>query len=160
MTNEISDLSNNIFDDALEFQIDKSVLYELIEEYMRCIKEQDKDSFLKLFYHSKTPWLGKFDSISEAIAIGNNPDVINDLGIFDISKQTFINSMVTPPGSLKFEETFENPKIDTDGLVASISFEYRMLVNDDPIKGGWEFWQLIKSNVGWKIVSVIHSIKF
>ena len=161
MTNEVSEINiSSIEDNLLEFQSDINSLNEIVVEFMRCIREQDKTGFLKLFYKENTPWLGKFDKTSEEAALSNNPDVVNPLGIFDISKNTFISSMVNPPASLRFEERFENLKIDTDGLVASLSFDYEMFVNDSPIKNGRELWQVIKSNEGWKIVSVVHSIKF
>lgn len=161
MTNEISGFSvESIEDRLLEFQADIETLNEMVSEFMRCIKERDKEAFLKLFYHEKTPWLGKFDKESEKIACANNPNVINEHGVFDISMNTFVNSMVTPPDSLRFEEKFSNLTIDTDGLIASINFDYQMLVNEKAIKNGREFWQLIQTNEGWKIVSVVHSINF
>lgn len=161
MMNEISEIDVESVDKSnLKFQVDVERLEAILDEYMRCIKDQDEFSFLKLFYPKSTPWLGNFDPSSEIIATRNNPDVINEIGVFDISKETFINSMVSPPGGLQFEETYKNHTIDTDGLIASIHFDYELFVNDTSVKSGREFWQLIKSNEGWKIVSVIHSIKF
>ncbi|MEP1031979.1 hypothetical protein [Ekhidna sp.] len=161
MTDEVSRFNiESIEDHLLEFQTDVEEINEVVSEFMRCIKEQDKDTFLQLFYHDNTPWLGKFDRESEEIAKGTNPDVVNHFGVFDISRDTFINSMVTPPRALHFEERLTNLKIDTDGFVASASFDYSLLVNESRIKGGREFWQLIKTTHGWRIVSVIHSIKF
>ena len=161
MTNEISEINlGSAEQNLLGFQQDVDTIYDLVVEFMRCIKYQDKSGFLELFYHENTPWLGKFDESSEDVAVSNNPDVVNQLGVFDISKSTFITSMVNPPASLRFEEKFENLRIDTDGLIASLSFDYEMFVNDSAIKNGRELWQLIKTNEGWKIVSVIHSIKF
>ncbi|WP_436515722.1 hypothetical protein [Ekhidna sp. To15] len=161
MANGISKFSvESIEDGFLEFQSEKAELNSLVQEFMRCIKEQDKPAFLVLFYHEDTPWLGKFDEASEVIACGNNPDVINHMSVFDISKNTFINSMVTPPKALHYEETYSNLDIETDGYVAAVGFDYQMLVNENPIKSGRELWQLIKTNLGWKIVSVVHSIKF
>lgn len=151
---------DSIEERLLEFQIERSQLKAVVQAFMRCIREQDHSAFLELFYHENTPWLGKFDESSESIASANNPDVINRMGVFDISKQTFINSMVTPPRGLHFKETFTNLDIDTDGHVAAVSFDYELHVNDNPIKSGRELWQLIKTNLGWKIVSVVHSIKF
>lgn len=160
MTDEISRFNVESIEGPIsEFQAEVDDLNHLVSEYLRCIKERDRESFLDLFY-LKAPCLGKFDSESEQIAWTNNPDVVNDLGVFDISKDAFVNSMVTPPQGLEFEEKISNLKIDTDGLIASINFDYQMLVNENKIKSGREFWQLIKTNEGWKIVSVIHSIKF
>lgn len=161
MMNEISEIGEESVDKSnLEFQADVEKLEEVLNEYMRCIKDQDEKALVKLFYPKNTPHLGNFDLSSEIIATRNNPDVINEMGVFDISKETFVNSMVSPPGGLQFEETYENHVIDTDGLIASINFDYTLFVNETLVKSGREFWQLIKSNKGWKIVSVVHSIKF
>ncbi|AVO30743.1 hypothetical protein [Stenotrophomonas maltophilia] len=57
------------------------------------------------------------------------------------------------------EEKFSNTKIETDGDVASVSFDYSF--HDDGVKTNWgkEMWQLIRTEQGWKIFSVIYSIR-
>ena len=160
MTDEISRLAEDSVETALNFQTEKALLSSLVEEYMRCIRDQDEGAFLQLFYSDNTPWLGRFDEASEAIATSNNPEVINKFGIFDISKNTFISSMVSPPKALQFEESYSNLSIEMDGHIASVSFDYKLCVNSNPIKRGKELWQVINTHAGWKIVSVIHSIRF
>ncbi len=160
MTDEISRFKIESIENLTEFHSEVEAIEEVVSEFMRCIKEQDEEAFQQLFYHENTPWLGKFDEESEVSAKGNNPDVVNHFDVFDISKNTFISSMVNPPKALHFEENYSNLKVDTDGLIASARFDYQMFVNESPIKNGREFWQLINTNVGWKIVSVVHSIRF
>lgn len=137
---------------------DHTELKFITSEFMRCIKEKDKDAFLNLFYDNKTPWLGKFEPKSEQITLDNNPDAINAKGIYDISKLEFIDSMVSTPDSVIIEEKFSNLQIDTDGWVASVNFDYEMFMNDKMTNSGREFWHLVKANNGWKISSVVYSV--
>jgi len=55
-------------------------------------------------------------------------------------------------------EEFSNVKIDTDGDVASVSFDYRFLANGATTNWGREMWQLVRTERGWKIFSVVYSI--
>ncbi len=144
----------------MEKKEDSIELKAITTEFMRCIKERDKESFLTLFYNDKTPWLGKFDKKSEQITTENNPEAINEKGVFDITKVDFIDQMVNAPDSMIIEEKFTDLIIDTDGLVASINFDYEMIVNENTVNRGKEFWHLIKTREGWKITSVIYSAKY
>ena len=130
----------------------------ITSEFMRCIKEKDKDAFLNLFYDNNTPWLGKFEPKSEQITVDNNPNAINPKGIYDISKVEFIDSMVSAPDTVVIEEKFSNLLIDTDGWIASVNFDYEMFMDDKMTNSGKEFWHLVKTNKGWKISSVVYSV--
>ena len=137
---------------------DQIELESITEEFMRCIKERDKESFLDLFYDENTPWLGKFEPKSEKITIDQNPDAINSKGIFDISKIEFIDMIIGAPENVVIEEKFSNLQVDTDGWIASVNFDYEMLMNDQITNTGREFWHFVKTNGGWKISSVIYSV--
>jgi hypothetical protein len=137
---------------------DSTELRFITSEFMRCIKEKDKKTFLTLFYNNQTPWLGKFDAKSEKITLDHNPSAINAKGVYDISKLEFIDQMVSAPDSTIIEEKFLNLQIETDGYIASVNFDYEMFINNEMTNNGKEFWHLIKTNEGWKIVSVIYSV--
>jgi hypothetical protein len=55
------------------------------------------------------------------------------------------------------QETFSNVRIDTDGAVASVYFDFVFLANHVENNRGSEAWHLIKTNDGWKISSMIYS---
>jgi hypothetical protein len=144
--------------EKMNVEKDIAELEFITSEFMRCIKEKDKDAFLSLFYNDSTPWLGKFEPKSEQITRDNNPDAINPKGIFDISKFEFIDMMVGAPATVAIEEKFSNLQIDTDGWIASVNFDYEMFMDDKMTNSGREFWHLVKTNDGWKISSVVYSV--
>lgn len=57
------------------------------------------------------------------------------------------------------EETFANVRIDTDGDIASASFDYAFIANGQTTNWGKEMWQLVRTEAGWKIFSVVYSIR-
>lgn len=56
------------------------------------------------------------------------------------------------------EERFSNVRILTDGAVASVHFDFEYLNNGKPTNQGQEAWHLIRTDAGWKIVSLIYSV--
>jgi len=60
-------------------------------------------------------------------------------------------------GKERFEEKFSNLKIETDGAIASVHFDFVFLEDDRTTGKGQEAWQLVKTEQGWKINSVIYS---
>lgn len=55
------------------------------------------------------------------------------------------------------EETFSGIGIRTDGSVASVDFDFEFLIRGKRINRGLEAWHLVKTDAGWKIVSVVYS---
>ena len=137
---------------------DVIALESITREFMRCLKERDRDSFLDLFYDENIPWLGKFEPKSEKITTDQNPDAINEQGIYDIQMIEFIDMIVGAPEDVIIEEKFTDLQIDTDGWIASVNFDYEMLMNDQVTNTGKEFWHFVKTKSGWKISSVVYSV--
>ena len=57
------------------------------------------------------------------------------------------------------EEQFSNVKIETDGEIASISFDYAFLANRKKTNWGKEMWKLVRTEKGWKLFSVVYTIR-
>ena len=49
-------------------------------------------------------------------------------------------------------------KIETDGDVASVWFDYAFLADGRETNRGKEAWQLVNTGEGWKIVAVVWSM--
>ncbi len=58
------------------------------------------------------------------------------------------------------QEKFSNVRIDTDGAVASVYFDFVFLSNNVENNRGSETWHLLKTNDGWKISSMTYSANF
>jgi hypothetical protein len=61
--------------------------------------------------------------------------------------------------SERIEEVFRDVVIDTDGEIASVNFDYSMLLNGEEQHWGREMWHLVRTDDGWRIISVIWSQK-
>ena len=70
---------------------------------------------------------------------------------------TAIQAIAADP--LPTEEKFFNVKIDTDGEVGSANFDYIVLVGGKEKNWGREMWHLVRTDRGWKIISVIYSAR-
>ena len=55
------------------------------------------------------------------------------------------------------EEKFSNVRIQTDGAVASVYFDFAFLVDGEVNNVGSETWQLVNTGEGWKISAVAYS---
>jgi GH15 family glucan-1,4-alpha-glucosidase len=56
------------------------------------------------------------------------------------------------------EETFRNLRIDTDGDIATVWFDYSFHAGGRETNHGREAWQLVNTDDSWKIISVIYSV--
>jgi hypothetical protein len=72
-------------------------------------------------------------------------------------------SLLGHPGSnsslptTRNDEKFDNVRIDTDGEVAQVWFDYVFKRGDYAANWGKEAWQLVRTDAGGKIVSIIWS---
>lgn len=127
----------------------------LIETFRTAIIRKDKTAFLALFFDGPIVWqpvdsdprLARSFSLGKGVAkiaidSSNNP-------------QSFIEGIVS--SNNRHEETFENVQIHNDKDIASVIFDFSYRVNGKPITIGKEFWHVVRSESGWKIISVIYS---
>lgn len=58
----------------------------------------------------------------------------------------------------RIEEKFSNVRIDANDTVAMVYFNYVFLVDGIPTNHGDETWQLVRTEAGWKISSMLYSV--
>jgi hypothetical protein len=58
------------------------------------------------------------------------------------------------------EEKFYNQQINTDGNIASVSFDYSYYSGKRMMQWGHEKWNLVKVEKEWLITDVVYSIHF
>jgi hypothetical protein len=56
------------------------------------------------------------------------------------------------------EETFRNLRIETDGTVGTVYFDYQFLADGKVQNHGVETWQLVHTKDGWKISAMLYSV--
>lgn len=135
----------------------KQEIERVIETFRTAIIDKDKDAFLKLLLREDIPWIGvNSDAAVKLIAarIHKTPDKLSSRG----SARGFIEDIVSAKD--RREETFDNVRIESDGEVAQVWFDYSYNIGSYKANWGKESWQLVRTGDGWKIVSVIWSMDF
>lgn len=69
----------------------------------------------------------------------------------------FIDSIVSRKSHS--EEDFRNIRINRDRDSAAMSFDYSFRMNGAEVNRGMEHWLLVNTNEGWRIVSVVWSVR-
>ncbi|GAB3786153.1 Cif family virulence factor [Dyella agri] len=57
----------------------------------------------------------------------------------------------------RVEEKFSNVRIETDGAIASVYFDFLFLADGKLNNRGHEAWQLVNTGAGWKISGMAYS---
>ncbi|OSZ62686.1 hypothetical protein CAP40_19695 [Sphingomonas sp. IBVSS2] len=130
-------------------------VHAVMETFRTAIIRRDKAAFLALFHDGPVIWQG-VDSDALAAKSKRRPGMDTKVA-FDPGKTpaSFIDDIANEKRSS--EERYENVAIDTDGDVASVTFDFVYLLGDRSINAGKEAWHLVRTERGWKIVSVIYS---
>ena len=127
----------------------------LVETFRTAIIRKDKAAFLALFADAPIIWQ-PVDSDARLARSGllgtSGTKVANDP---TNGPRSFIDNIVR--SSHRHEETFENIRIQNDNDIAAITFDFTYRVNGKPITVGKESWHVVRSDEGWKIISVIFS---
>ena len=138
-------------------------LKQVLKDFKSSIAEKDKEKFLDLFVDSSVSWIGvnsasMLDDLKRkaSVAMANGERVRRPIKNIKSSPEKFIINLID--NVKKPKEEFKNVKIQSDGEVANIFFEYIFFENNEKLNWGHENWSLVKSEQGWKINSVIFSI--
>jgi hypothetical protein len=137
-----------------------AAIQQVVEVFRTSIITKDKAAFLNLFFSDKpesVTWQAVVDDPSLAMVKSKRPGAIKARYNPDNTFLSFINGIMDSKDIS--EETFSNVQIDTDGEIASVSFDYVYLLNSKPTNSGREKWFLLRTERGWKIVSVVYSIR-
>nr|WP_313510429.1 nuclear transport factor 2 family protein [Stenotrophomonas geniculata] len=139
---------------------DIEAIEQVVESFRTSLINKDKPTYMDLFFSDKPEDIG-WQYVSEDVRLQDirkaKPEPIKARQIPANNFIALIDGAVASPKPK--EEKFSNTKIETDGDVASVSFDYSF--HDDGGKTNWgkEMWQLIRTEQGWKIFSVIYSIR-
>ncbi|ATQ77059.1 hypothetical protein CR152_22980 [Massilia violaceinigra] len=131
----------------------------IVEKFRVAVVNKDKDSFMKLFLREDITWVASFDdaSLERIMARRTDKSLPRPKKIFGGSPREFIEDIAKSAGPL--EETFDNVRIDADTDVAQVWFDYSFKAGNYRENWGKEAWHLVRTDDGWKIASVIWSMK-
>jgi hypothetical protein len=128
----------------------------VVEAFRTSIIEKDKPRFVALFLHDAVTWQSVDSDAFLRHRRAKNPQARKVEVDPKYGMRSFIDGIVSDEA--RTEETFRNVKIDTDGDIASVQFDYAFLENGRETNYGREAWQLVDTGEGWKIVAVIWSM--
>jgi hypothetical protein len=140
---------------------DVAAIQKIVEKFRTSIIRKDKETFVSLFY-SENPkhviWQPVTDDARVARIQETEPEVRKTYRVPKSNYLTFIDG-ITKPGARPREEIFRGVVVDTDGEIASVNIDYSYLADSKERNWGREMWHLVRTEGGWKIISVIYSVR-
>lgn len=137
-----------------------AAIRQVVSDFQSALLQKDKARYLGLFFSDQAGEVG-WQHVSEDRRLAHirlaQPGAIKARRLPGNHFRALIDEAVGTPEPR--EERFSDAKIDTDGDVAAVSFDYAFLANGQPTNWGRELWQLVRTESGWKIFSVVYSIR-
>jgi len=134
---------------------DNPDIRSVIDSFRTAIIQRDKPRFLSLFVSPDVPWQGVLTDDGLAQLKHLNPKAVKVAYDSRSTPTAFIESIIRNKKSS--EEKFSNIKIDTDGDVATVGFDYTFLSGEHVVNGGRNCWLLVRTGGGWKITTIAFS---
>jgi len=128
----------------------------VVETFRTSIIEKDRERFLALFVQPDLAWQSVLDDRSLAQVQAKRPEAIKARFKPDNNPTAFIEGIVASKDAS--EETFDNIRIDTDGEVATVTFDYTFLSYGKKTNWGKECWLMVRTGAGWKITTLAYSV--
>lgn len=130
-------------------------LSALIADFQIGIQQKDSMKLQNLFFDKNTTIIGRMSPRTE-MAIQKNYPEFEGLSIANSEK--FIREICASPK--KQEEKFYNTVIEIEDRIASVSFDYAFLSNENIYQWGHEKWALVYTENKWLISSILYTIRF
>lgn len=132
---------------------DVAAIHTVVEQFKAAIIAHDGRALDKLFLQSHDSWLVVADDAKWAKARARNPQAPK---VFPSSRKEFVDFIQNADKPV--EERFYNVRIDTNGAVASVWFDFDFLIDGKVNNRGSESWQMVRAEDGWKIGSMLYSM--
>lgn len=127
-------------------------IQQVVEQFKAAIKAHDGEGIRQLFLPGGS-WLQGLDEASWSKVKAKKPEAQQFMpGDYQKFSQ-FVAAAAKP-----VEETFDNVRIETDGTIGTVYFDYTFLDAGKPTNHGNETWQLVRTPEGWKISAMLYSV--
>jgi len=139
---------------------ERLAIRQVVEAFRTAIIDKDKARFTALFFSgdpARVTWQFVNDDARLARLRAAKPDASKARDIPQSNYLSFIDSIVADANTS--EEVFSDVSIDTDGEIAAVAFDYAYLEAGQQTNHGREMWQLVRTEQGWKIVSVLWTMR-
>lgn len=128
----------------------------VIKAFDKAITDKDKEGFMRLFLRENITWASVSTDRTLAYYRARLKDPTEQIPkVMGATPRMFIGRIAADPEP--GTEIFENVRIDTDGDIAHVWFDYSFMAGDYRSNWGKEAWHMVRTESGWKIASVIYS---
>lgn len=134
-------------------QPDTAPIRLVVQQFQSAVIARDGAALGALFLPDHDSWLSVLDDASYAAAKARNPAARK---VSASTWQKFVDFIGNSPKPV--EERFTNVRIDSNGTVASVYFDFDFLVDGAVTNRGAESWQLVHTENGWKISAMLYSV--
>jgi ketosteroid isomerase-like protein len=139
---------------------DIAAIKQVVEDFRAAILAKDRAAYMKLFFSDKPDaigWQAVVDDAALAAIRRERPQAIKARPMPSNNFVALIDSVIASQGVE--EERIRNVSVDTDGEIASAGFDYAYVSDGKVTNVGREMWQLVRTEQGWKIFSVVYTIR-
>lgn len=133
----------------------KAQVQQVVDRFQTSLKAKDTKALGDLFLPEGKAWITTLGEPSFSKVKAKHPEVTRYKAG---SLQEFTDFVGKAKGSV--EERFHNVRIETDGSVASVYFDFEFLMDGVVGNHGAETWQLVRTDNGWKIAAMLYSSNF
>jgi ketosteroid isomerase-like protein len=132
---------------------DVAAIRQLVQQFQAAIVAKDGKTLGSLFVQEGGSWLSVLDEPTYAAAKARNPAAQRLEPSTWQAFADFVTHSARP-----IEERFHDVRIDTNGTVASVWFDFDFLAGGKVTNRGSETWQLVRTDEGWKIHAMLFSV--
>lgn len=125
---------------------------QVISKFQTALVAKDKAGLESLFMPEGGAWFEVLGDDAYRKLSAQHPQVPRFHGD---NYRHFIDFVVGSHG--RMEEKFSNVRIETDGAIASVYFDFVFLADGKLNNRGSETWQLVNTGAGWKISAMAYS---
>ncbi|MBO9830526.1 DUF4440 domain-containing protein [Xanthomonas sp. A2111] len=135
---------------------DSHAIAQVVQAFGQAIRTRDADGFRALFLPDAVTWRQVYADESlrrlrQRRALEKVPQMDGD------SPGAMIDGIVRAGGAV--DEPVAGLQILSDGDVATVFFRYSYCVDGAATNAGSESWQLLRTEAGWRIASVVWSVR-
>jgi ketosteroid isomerase-like protein len=131
---------------------DADAIRQVVQQFQSAIVARDGKTLGSLFVQDGGSWLSVLDDAAYADAKAHDPAAKKLMPSTWQKFADFVQHSAKP-----IEERFHDVRIDTNGTVASVWFDFDFLVDGKVTNRGSETWQLVRTDDGWKIQAMLYS---
>lgn len=135
---------------------DHAAIQVVVGAFFRAIRERDQAGFDALFLDGPRTWQPVLSDPALARVRSSKPQARKLRYLAARTPQSMLVSIANDPRSS--EERYRGLHIDSDGDLAQVWFDYVFLSDGQATNHGVESWQLVRTEEGWKIISVAWSV--